>query len=255
MNKKDFIEYFNTEDKNSISHIFEKYELTNYGLLGITEEFYPPLIWAKLLEMENKLRVKVETFGYFSESERRVITFTGEDNYSNDKVELKILKIRNLSKFKTLSHKDYLGSLMSLGIKREKFGDLIVKEEICYVPTFQNIGDFVINELKMIGRNPVEISYGEEISINVEFEELNLIISSNRLDNFVAAITKLSREESIKNIERGEVLIDYFVVKDKSSKIKENSIITIKYFGKYKFLGKRGETKKDKVRISVKRYV
>lgn len=255
MNKKEFIEYFNTEDRNSISHIFEKYELTNYGLIGITEEFYPPIIWVKLLEMENKLRVKVNTSGYFSESERRVITFVGEDNFGDEKVELKLLEIKNLSKFKTLSHKDYLGSLMSLGIKREKFGDLIVKGEFCYVPTFQNIGDFVINELKMIGRNPVEITYREATSVNAEFEELNLIISSNRLDNFIAAITKLSREESIRAIERGEVLVDYFVTKEKSSKIKDNSIITIKYFGKYKFIGKTGETKKDKVRINVKKYV
>ena len=89
---------------------------------------------------------------------------------------------------------------MSLGLKREKFGDLVVKGEICYTPTFQNIGDFVINELKVIGRNPVGINFSEETQVNPNFEDLNLIIASNRLDAIVAAITKLSREESIKKI-------------------------------------------------------
>jgi len=255
MNKKEFVEYFSLEEKNTISHIFEKYELTNYGIRGITEEFYSPLIWAKLVEIEGKLGVKVSTNGYFSESERRAIIFTGDECFGDDKDNVKLLKIKNISKFKELGHKDYLGGLMSLGIKREKFGDLIVKGEYCYVPTFHNIGEFVINELKVIGRNPVEISFSDEKDINVNFENLNLIIPSNRLDALVAAITKLSREESIKIIEKGEVTLNYIIVKEKSTKVKDNSTVSIKYFGKYKFMEKLGETKKDKLRIGVKKYI
>ena len=255
MNKKEFIEYFSLEDKNSMSHIFEKYELTNYGIKGITEEFYSPLIWTKLIEIQNKLGVKVDTNGYFSESERRVISFTGDECFGDDKDNIKLLEIKNMSKFKELGHKDYLGGLMSLGLKREKFGDMVVKGEICYTPTFQNIGDFVINELKVIGRNPVEINFSEETQVNPNFEDLNLIIASNRLDAIVAAITKLSREESIKKIEKGEVTLNYLIVKEKSTKVRDNSTISIKYFGKYKFMEKLGETKKDKLRIGVKKYI
>ena len=255
MNKKEFIEYFSLEDKNNISHIFEKYELTNYGIKGVTEEFYSPLIWSKLIEIEKKLGVKVYADGYFLESERRVVVFIGEECFDENEEKIKLLEIKNMSKFKELGHKDYLGGLMSLGIKREKFGDMIVKGEYCYIPTFPSIGEFVINELKIIGKNPVEIKFSDKNDINPNFEDLNLIIPSNRLDAVIASITKLSREESIKIIEKGEVTLNYLIVKEKNAKVKDDSIIAIKYFGKYKFLGSIGETKKNKVRISVKKYI
>lgn len=252
MTKKEFVEYFDTEDKNEIAKIYEKYQMTDYGISSFTEEFYPPNIWNKILNMQKKLQVEVETFGYFNESERRVVIFKGD--YSVE-IPVKLYKIKNLSKFRLLNHKDYLGALMSLGIKREKIGDLIVKEEFCYFPTFEEIGKIIINGLQTVANNPVEISLSEDVELNANLETLILVINSNRLDAIVAAITKVSREECTKLIERGEIIVNYETIKDKSFKIKENDILSIKKYGKFKYIGTVGNTKKDKLRIEIKKFI
>lgn len=252
MNKKEFLEHFDVEDKNEIAKIYEKYQVTDYGISSYTDEFYSPNIWNKILNLQKKLQIQVETCGYFEESERRIIFFKGE--YLGE-IPIKLYKIKNLSKFKELKHKDYLGSLMGLGIKREKIGDLIVKDEFCYFPTFEEIGKIIINELKTVGHNPVEITLSEEVRLEANLESFNITISSGRLDALVAAITKISREECIKLIERGEINVNYEVLKDKSFKLKEKDIISIKKYGKYRYEKVLGNTKKDKEKIEIKKFI
>lgn len=254
MNKKEFMEYFKNEESNSIAHIYEKYKLTDYDIEGITDFFYPPPIWTQIKELEKKLGVKVETFGYFNNSERRVLSFRKEEDKGEAEVPFKLLEIKNLSKFRELSHRDYLGGVMSLGIKREKIGDLVVKDGSCYFPTFGDIAEVIIRELNQIGKNPVEIDYCDKAEVSPEFQLINCIVASNRLDSVVAAITKKTREESVKMIERGEVTVNYLITKSKSFKIDDSTMISIKGFGKYEFLEKIGETKKEKMRVQVKQY-
>lgn len=255
MNKKEFLEYFALEEKNQISHLFEKYEFSYFsGVETFTEEFYPPTVWAKLVGIKDKLNLEINAYGYFEEAERRLVFFNSEI-FGARKI-LKLIKIKNLSKFKELNHRDYLGAIMALGIKREKIGDLIVKNENCYLTTFDGIGNIIIGELKTVGKNPVEVSWIEEdLQINHSFEINNYIIASNRLDALIGAICKVSRQEGINLIERGDVQLGYIVCKEKSKSIKEMTIISIKSHGKFQFLGKIGETKKEKEKISVKKFI
>ena len=82
-----------------------------------------------------------------------------------------------------------------------------------------------------------------------------MTVSSKRLDSIVASITNLSRAKVVEALERGKVLVDYYVEKDKSKNIEIGSQITIRGFGKYKLFEDKGETKKGKERILVKKYV
>lgn len=251
--KKEFLDYFEKDDeKITATNIFEKIKLIDYGVNTSTDYFYSPNIWGKILRLKNKLNCKVKTYGYFKESERRIISFTEPSEELNP---IYLIEIKNLSKFKELNHKDYLGALMGLGLKREKIGDLIVKDNSCYFPTFQEIGDIIINELKTVGKNPVEVEFSSESNIEYKFEEQEILIVSNRLDTLVSGITKMSREDSVKIIEKGEVLVDYLEMKEKSFEVKDESRISIKGFGKFTFVGIIGKTKKDKMKVLVKKFI
>lgn len=252
MNKKEFLDYFSLEDKNSIAKLYEKYTLQSYGKTIFTDEFYPPTVWNTVKNLEKTLKVTIKTHGISEDSEKRVIEFIGDRDSLSP---INIYEIHNLSKFKELKHKDYLGALMGLGIKREKISDLIVKDDICYFMTFLDIAEIIINNLEKVGSNPVHLSLSSKDKLSMSFEELVFPISSERLDAFVAAITKKSREESVKLIERGEVFINYFEEKEKNYKLKIDDIITIKHVGKFKFTNILGNTKKDKIRIEVKKFV
>ena len=80
-------------------------------------------------------------------------------------------------------------------------------------------------------------------------------MSSLRLDSFFSSATRLSRQKSVEEIEKGNVLLNYNLEKDKSAEIKEGDILTVKKYGKFKFLNIKGESRKNKIRIDVKKFI
>ena len=169
-----------------------------------------------------------------------------------------MLEIEINSKFREYEHKDFLGSLMGLNIKRELMGDLILEDDRGYIPVSEKISGHILSELKQVGKAPCKV---REISLSdtenlpkYKFDDKIITVPSKRLDSIVSAITNLSRTKVIEPIERGKVLIDYFPEKDKSKMLELDTVITIRGYGKYRLFSDRGETKKGKERLLIKKY-
>lgn len=281
MKKEMFLKQFPKELEYEVSKLYNSFEnAEKYDTIVYTEEFYTPNIWKKLTDkIEN---IKIITDGIFENSDRRQIVFIPIRYYENDsfdtieknkgKIRLsnpnnsynknfpcKLLKISVNSKFKEYGHKDFLGSLMGLNIKRELMGDLIQDKENAYIPVSDKISDYILTELKQIGRasctvKEIDIKNGEIIP-EYKYDDKFITIPSKRLDSIVSAITNLSRNKVIEPIEKGKVLIDYYEEKDKSKIVEIGSLITIRGYGKYKLFSEHGETKKGKERLLIKKYV
>ena len=228
--------------------------------VSFTEEFYTPNFWKKLTEKFDG--VKVVTDGIFEDSDRRQIGFipAGFDVYEgNTEFPCKLLEIEINSKFREYEHKDFLGSLMGLNIKRELMGDLILEDDRGYIPVSEKISDHILSELKQIGKAPCKV---RKISLDnkenlpkYKFDDKIITVPSKRLDSIVSAITNLSRTKVIEPIEKGKVLVDYSPEKDKSKMLEMDSVITIRGYGKYRLFSDRGETKKGKERLLIKKYI
>ena len=281
MKKEMFLKQFPKELEYEVSKLYNSFEnAEKYDTIVYTEEFYTPNIWKKLTDkIEN---IKIITDGIFENSDRRQIAFIPIGYYENDnfdtieknkgKIRLsnpnnsynknfpcKLLKISVNSKFKEYGHKDFLGSLMGLNIKRELMGDLIQDKENAYIPVSDKISDYILTELKQIGRalctvKEIDIKNGEIVP-EYKYDDKFITIPSKRLDSIVSAITNLSRNKVIEPIEKGKVLIDYYEEKDKSKIVEIGSLITIRGYGKYKLFSGHGETKKGKERLLIKKYV
>ena len=281
MKKEMFLKQFPKELEYEVSKLYNSFEnAEKYDTIVYTEEFYTPNIWKKLTDkIEN---IKIITDGIFENSDRRQIAFIPIGYYENksfDTIEknkgkirlsnpnnsykqnfpCKLLKISVNSKFKEYEHKDFLGSLMGLNIKRELMGDLIQDKENAYIPVSDKISDYILTELKQIGRasctvKEIDIKNGEIIP-EYKYDDKFITIPSKRLDSIVSAITNLSRNKVIEPIEKGKVLIDYYEEKDKSKIVEIGSLITIRGYGKYKLFSEHGETKKGKERLLIKKYV
>ena len=281
MKKEIFLKQFPKELEYEVSKLYNSFEnVEKYDTIVYTEEFYTPNIWKKLTDkIEN---IKIITDGIFENSDRRQIAFIPIGYYENDsfdtieknkgKIRLsnpnnsynknfpcKLLKISVNSKFKEYGHKDFLGSLMGLNIKRELMGDLIQDKENAYIPVSDKISDYILTELKQIGRasctvKEIDIKNGEIVP-EYKYDDKFITIPSKRLDSIVSAITNLSRNKVIEPIEKGKVLIDYYEEKDKSKIVEIGSLITIRGYGKYKLFSEHGETKKGKERLLIKKYV
>ncbi|UFH63482.1 RNA-binding protein [Clostridium cadaveris] len=254
MNKNDFINIFNIEDKAYISTLYDKYILSpKIGACIYTNDFYPPNIWSKLDSREGFLEMKIKSLGGFNDSERRVIIFNYDDSME---LPYTILKIKCKTKFYKPTHKDYLGAIMGLGIKREKFGDLIVVDDTGYIVTFNEIAKFISCNLNLIGKAPciVENVLKEEDMPCISFEKQQKLTTSMRIDCVVSSLTGLSRGESEKYIKEGLVLLNYSVLREKSKVIDKDDVITIRRYGKFKIGDVIGKSSKGRIKFLSMKY-
>ena len=267
------------------SKLYNYYEIAqDYEIISFTEEFYTPNFWKKLGKKFGGVNIICD--GVFEDSDRRQIAFVPDgfvdgnnnfgfennesdfENFGINRNELqfpnKLLKISIDSRFREYLHKDFLGSLMGLNVRRELMGDLILENDkkkwICgYIPVSEKISDYIVSELKQIGKAVCEIEIVDVKNKNdlpkYRYDDKLIIVPSKRLDSIVSTITNLSRTKVIDPIEKGKVFVDYVEEKDKSKLLEIGSLITIRGFGKYKLFLDKGETRKGKERILVKKYI
>ena len=246
------------DDKNFISNIYDKITLSlKSGKVIFSNEFYTPDVWKKLLELSTKLGINVSSYGVFEESERHMVCFSSNQVLDHYHYPIKLVKIVNKSKFTNLTHKDFLGALMSLGINREKLGDLITEENTCYCAMCEDIFEYVSDKLTSIGKCPctlIDVVDQEEIPTPKLVDQV-IIATSYRVDSIVSAISGISRNKCLSLINSGKVLLNYEVITEKDRLVNMNSVITLRGFGKYRILGTNGNSGSGRLRINMKKYV
>lgn len=235
MKKEKFLELFPKDAVNEARKLYNYFETAEkYEINIFTEEFYTPNFWKRLGVKIGGMNVK--TCGLTEESERRQILF---ENYEDNEAEYpnKILNIKNLSKFKKQEHKDYLGSLLGLNIKRELLGDILVYENGAYVIVSEKISDFLLNNLVQIGRTPCEVSVTDDMKElpETEFQEIIIRVNSERLDSIVSELVNISRGSASEAVESGNIMLNYVVQKRKDKNVDISDIITIRQHGKFIF--------------------
>jgi RNA-binding protein YlmH len=168
----------------------------------------------------------------------------------------KVIKVANSSKFNTPSHRDFLGALLALGIKRTKVGDLLLQDNCCYFPVCDEIAEFIVDNLKSIGKSPCSATVlpDDFVPPTAQFSEIIILVQSLRVDSIVSKIAKISRDKAQRMIDEGKVLIDYNAVKSKSLDIQAGERITIRGFGKFILGDIIGNSKSGKFRVLIKKY-
>ena len=157
----------------------------------------------------------------------------------------------------TLKHRDFLGSLMALQIKRETVGDIAVGEGLCSIAVGESTADYILNNVRKIGRVGVAVCETESPSIQVqqEFEEQSGTVASLRIDSVAALATKLSRSKTVQLIEAGKVAVNYQEISSASQMLKPGDVISVRGFGKYILGEEIRETKKGRYYIMMHKYI
>ena len=155
----------------------------------------------------------------------------------------------------SMSHRDCLGSLMGLNIKREVIGDIIVKDNTFIVFVLADIADFIIMNLDKIGRRNVTVAYydGEPVEKKQEYAEITGTVSSMRLDCVVALLINKSRSIAVQTINAQLVKVNYQDVQNVSKTVNGGDVITIRGKGKFIVADDFKKTKKDRYFITVKK--
>jgi RNA-binding protein YlmH len=255
MNKEEFLKILVDIDKATASKIYDKMILAQKtGKVMYTTEFYPPNIWGKLSKASASMETKFFTYGVFEDAERRILVFSQEEPVYYP---VKLIEIKNKSKFSALEHKDYLGALMSLGVKREKMGDLLIDGDRCYGAVYEEVYEYIKDNLDLIGKSPCVIrEIIDEVEIpKVKFEDKVVISTSYRLDSIVGSLCGLSRSKAVEIIGSGKVLVNYTPSLEKDFAVHVDDVLTIRGFGKYRIRETIGNSGSGRLKIIVKKYI
>jgi RNA-binding protein YlmH len=165
-----------------------------------------------------------------------------------------LLTVKGTNQFLQLEHRDYLGSLLGLGIKREKFGDILVHEDGAQFVVAEEIVDYVRLHLNQVHRIRVIVEETALGNIRVpkqSFRSLTFTVQSPRLDAIVGDVYRLSRTKVVAPIQNGRVKVNFREVNDPSFHLQEGDIVSFKGFGRFKVIVIGGETKKGRIKMEV----
>ena len=171
---------------------------------------------------------------------------------------IEVIKIQ-IPKELQYEHRIYLSGIMKLGIKREKFGDILVSKNGANIIIFKDISNYVCDGLKQLTRfqksNIEIIDYNMIEKSQIQYEEKTIIVSSLRLDNIVSEIAACSRTKAKEIIEEGKVYINNKNEFKISKLLNTKDIINIRGKGKYIFEKIENKTKKDNLILLIKKYI
>lgn len=175
--------------------------------------------------------------------------------YTNEVPKIRVLEIISYDK---LTHREILGSLFGLNISGDLFGDIIIYNNHYYIMVIESIYNLIMSELNMIGNHKIEL---KEVSLNTienytkKYEEIELIVSSLRIDNVISNIIGTSREGIKRKFLDDEIILNYEICHKLNYELKENDIFSIRKYGKYKYNGVIKTTKKNNFIVKVLKYI
>jgi len=153
-------------------------------------------------------------------------------------------------------HRDFLGSIIGAGIKREMLGDIMLQEENAYVVCSSEISDYILYNIEKVGSIPVKSQLVNDVEAAEENEKIiHATVASLRLDSIIGAGFGLSRAKASELIKSGKVRINW-EEKDLTSKvIKQSDVISLRGKGRIVLEEINGSTKKDRIKITIKKFV
>lgn len=240
-----------------ISSCDENYVITNTNFLDIYQQ-------SDVIEyLKKKKDVRYDFYGGFEECERKTVLFLPDyaenADYVRENTDLSPIVALEIKKdnFSSLSHRDYLGAVMGLGIKREAVGDIFVTEHGCTMAVIRSVAPYIKENLSSVGRGSVTVEISDnfsDVENNSSFETKRCYVSSMRLDGVVSAAFSLSRNSAAELIRRGEVLMNGVVMSKPDVKVPFGAKLVIHGSGKVMIDEDAGVTKKGRQAFIIKKY-
>ena len=223
---------------------FIQKNLTRFNNIGYTYFLNPN----ELNKLKSKLKKNEYSIYYpYKDSEKNIV-------YKNNIPEVIVYEIKSK---KMLRHQDILGTMYSLNIAPDLFGDILIINNRYYIYILPILRNYFESNFNCIRNSKVSL---EEIDINSfydyerEYEQIELIVSSTRVDTVISSIIHTSRSEISSLISKKNIMLNYEYLSNTDYKLKENDVFSIKTFGKYKFIGIRKKTKKDNLIVELFKY-
>ncbi len=171
---------------------------------------------------------------------------------------VKGLKIQG-SGYRSLTHKDHLGSILALGLERDAIGDIVITDEFSAVVFCSDkIFQFLNAYLERVANDKVTLSEcfpGDDFDASRHYLRINDTVASCRFDSVVSALCKISREKAQTAIKSGICTLDYITECECDACVLEGAVISVRGYGKYILRDLKDQTKKGRIRLVADKYV
>ena len=259
-------EYKKQDDKMCLSQILDKVEFSK-SKQKIEYSYFLDMYQVALVEnFFRKIKFdNYKLYGGYEDAERKIAIIYPE-KYNEEMLQknynkiLKVVKIILPDEEKgKYTHRNYLGGIVKLGLKREKVGDIIVHEDGADIVTLVEFANVLKEELPSLTRfqnSKIEIEEIKNIrKLELKVEEVKIIVPSLRLDNIVSDLARTSRSKASEIISQERVFINGQNETKNSKQIKLNDVITIRGKGRFVVKEFAGTTRSGRTIVVIEKYV
>ena len=259
-----------TETEKIIAHILDLKEKCATESIIVSSNFLSVDEISHVIKTERINNQYVDTFYYggYDDAERKLVVFVPKFYEieksvlidflnENDYNPIQVLDVKK-DKFSNLSHRDYLGALMGLGIKREVLGDIVVNENGCTIFCLKSITDYLTENFNQAGRGQLTVSLSDINSFGAnesKTETTFISVASLRLDCLVAAAFRTSRTVASEAIIQGLIYVNGEQITKNDYNIRQGDKLVFRGRGKTVVDEILGENKKGRIHLNIKRYL
>ncbi|MEG0661680.1 MAG: YlmH/Sll1252 family protein [Anaerovoracaceae bacterium] len=196
-------------------------------------------------------------YGGYEGAERVIFLCLPEYTTLEEEEPLCLLRVKKAQGSKALTHRDYLGSLVGLGINRSKIGDILVQEDGADIVILKEMGEFLLLHYDQAGRVPLKAELLPIAQLRVpviRMEQVKDTVASLRLDNVIASAFSLSRAKAAEAIASGLVFVNKREQGKVDFKVNEGDELVLRGKGKVFLAEIAGRSRKDRVQIVIEQY-
>ena len=247
------------EDRLLLARVWDKYEQTERRSIPSATVFLSPRERQLAQAMLNAAGVRSGYLfdGGYEGAERTVLLFLpgwAEEPAGDELVFLRA----SFHGGEGLTHRDILGSLMGLGVVRERVGDILVSPHSADIVAAPPLREFFLREWDQAGRVKLTVTEIGREALCVPQTQVKVIrdtVSSLRLDAVTATAFSMSRGRAAELIAAGKVSLDHVPCLKGDKPVGEGAVITARGLGKARLAGVGGLSKKGRTGITVERYI
>lgn len=248
-------QHFRKEEQPFIDQIMSWKEQVEQTFIPRLTDFLDPREQqiVSMIIGENNEELKLYSSGASEFAERkRMLIAPFYDEVTEDSYQTTLLEANYNEKFVTLEHRDVMGAFMSLGVKREKLGDIVVGNGRIQIILAAEISQYIIMNLTSVKHAKVklkEASLSELIMERPNWVEFSKTVSSMRLDALVKEIYHVSRKDAQEAIDKLQVKVNHKVVQDNKFQLQAGDLLSLRGKGRSKLISIDGQTRKENWRI------
>lgn len=206
--------------------------------------------------------IRWETFGGYEMAERKMAAFIPDSYFPEEESRLTfpisgiLIEPRHEKFAETLTHRDYLGALMNLGVERSVLGDILVTEKKAFLFCENTLQDYILSGLTKVRHTFVscKLSTNMDSDWKLKTQLISGSVASIRLDSVLALAFGSSRSSLISYIENGKVFVNGKLITSNGYSLQENDIVSARGLGKFRYIGFFNQTKKGRFYANIEKY-